>query len=222
MISFLPRSQRDMLSFLAILEILPKDIIDILFTILPITSKRNFIRCNRELNLKTDLMPIYENKFMTKIQKFYKEYLPTNMTKIQKFSKKYLPTNLTKLEKYTLEFIYDNCEKLIPIRYICGQNKLCNSPPFMYFHCAKSDNIPLLKILLNHNPTYGKFITYGAASNGHLDVLKWIRENSEEKFKSFSNLASTEQGCEWDSCTCRYAALNGHLHVLKWVRENGC
>ena len=190
MLSILPSSQSDRLSFLVILETLPKDIIDTLFTILSITSKRNFIRCNRELNLKTDLMLIYENKFMTKIQKFYKQYLPTI---------------LTKLEKYTLEFIYDGCEKLMPIKYICKQNGLCNRYPFMYFYCAKSDNIPLLKILLKYNSTNGIYITYGAASNGHLDVLKWAREN----------------GCKWDSLTCSNAALNGHLYVLKWASENG-
>ena len=135
MLSILPCSQKDRLNYPTMLETLPKDIIDILFTILPITAKRNFIRCNRELNMKTDLMLIYENVFMIKIQKFYKEYLPTN---------------LKKLDKYTLEIIYDGCEKLIPNRYVCKQNGLCNSSPFMYFYCAKSDNIPLLKKLLNY------------------------------------------------------------------------
>ena len=184
-------SQSDRLSYPLMLEILPKDIIDTLFTILPITAKRNFIRCNQELNLKTDLMLIYENKFMRKIRKKYKEYLPIR---------------LTKLDRYTLEIIYDGCEKMIPNRYICRQNRLCNKTAFMHFYCAKSDNIKLLKILLNHNPIYGKYITYGAASNGHLDVLKWAREN----------------GCKWNSLTCAYAAENGHLNVLKWARENGC
>ena len=45
-----------------------------------------------------------------------------------------------------------------------------------------------------------------AALNGHLEVLKWAREN----------------GCPWDSFTCSYAALNGHLEVLRWAKENGC
>ena len=45
-----------------------------------------------------------------------------------------------------------------------------------------------------------------AALNGHLEILKWAREN----------------GCPWDSNTCANAALNGHLEVLKWARENGC
>ena len=45
-----------------------------------------------------------------------------------------------------------------------------------------------------------------AAKNGHLEVLKYAREN----------------GCPWDEWTCSFAARNGHLEVLKWARENGC
>ena len=45
-----------------------------------------------------------------------------------------------------------------------------------------------------------------AAEHGHLDVLKWARDN----------------GCPWDEKTCYRAAKHGHLEVLKWARENGC
>jgi hypothetical protein len=37
-------------------------------------------------------------------------------------------------------------------------------------------------------------------------VLKWAHAN----------------GCQWNECTCAYAAENGHLDMLKWARENGC
>ena len=176
------------------LEILPKDIIDTLFAILPITDKRNFIRCNHKLNLKTILMAHYENEFMARIQKLYEFHLPTYLTRLKK------------LEKYTLELIYDNYEHLIPNTYICEQNILCNNYPFMYFYCAKPNNIPLIKRLSTYNPKNNVYITRGAACNGHLDVLKWARENNYV----------------WDHYTCSYAARNGHLHVLKWARENGC
>ena len=45
-----------------------------------------------------------------------------------------------------------------------------------------------------------------AAENGHLEVLRWLREN----------------GCPWDFTTCSSAAKNGHLEVLQWACENGC
>ena len=45
-----------------------------------------------------------------------------------------------------------------------------------------------------------------AARGGHLEVLKWLREN----------------GCPWDAQTCAAAAEGGHLDVLKWLRNQGC
>ena len=45
-----------------------------------------------------------------------------------------------------------------------------------------------------------------AAFGGHLEVLKWAREND----------------CPWDEETCAGAAAHGHLEVLKWARANGC
>ena len=41
---------------------------------------------------------------------------------------------------------------------------------------------------------------------GHLELLKWAREN----------------GCEWDAMTCASAAKSGNLDILKWARQNGC
>ena len=45
-----------------------------------------------------------------------------------------------------------------------------------------------------------------ASWDGHLEILKWAREN----------------GCPWNEDTCANAAENGYLEVLKWARENGC
>ena len=50
------------------------------------------------------------------------------------------------------------------------------------------------------------FICEIAAEYGHLEVLKWARQN----------------GCPWDEMTCSFAADGGYLEVLKWARENGC
>jgi len=44
-----------------------------------------------------------------------------------------------------------------------------------------------------------------AARGGHLDVLKWAREN----------------GAPWNEQTCANAAAGGYLEVLKWAREHG-
>ena len=40
---------------------------------------------------------------------------------------------------------------------------------------------------------------------GHLDVLKWLRDQ--------------DPPCPWDWETCAWAAEGGHLDVLKWARS---
>jgi len=47
----------------------------------------------------------------------------------------------------------------------------------------------------------------GAAIGGHLELLKWLRE----------------QGCPWDwQVLDRSQQFNHRSHVLKWAEENGC
>ena len=43
-----------------------------------------------------------------------------------------------------------------------------------------------------------------AAENGHLEVLKYLRE---------------EVKAPWDSDTASWAAQNGHLHILEYLVE---
>ena len=68
-----------------------------------------------------------------------------------------------------------------------------------YFYVLKDRH--LRGLLENDN-----YLCPAAAKGGHLEVLKWLREN----------------GCPWDEETCRYAAYGGHFEVLKWARANDC
>jgi hypothetical protein len=70
-----------------------------------------------------------------------------------------------------------------------------------------------------------------AAKNGHLDVVKWCRENEcEWDENTCANAAENGHlldsngvnGSPLDSRTCYYAAENGHLDVIKWLHESGC
>ena len=45
-----------------------------------------------------------------------------------------------------------------------------------------------------------------ACARGYVSTLKWARQN----------------GCYWNSNTCKIAAENGHLNCLQWARQNGC
>ena len=73
-----------------------------------------------------------------------------------------------------------------------------------------------------------------AATNGHLEVLQWLRVNECCPWNEYtcSNAAhnghlemlqwARANGCRWSSMTCANAAHNGHLEVLQWARANGC
>ena len=49
-------------------------------------------------------------------------------------------------------------------------------------------------------------VCYSAASEGHLEVLRWARS----------------QGCPWDNDLTCAAACNGHLKLLNWLIKEGC
>ena len=72
-----------------------------------------------------------------------------------------------------------------------------------------------------------------ACKRGYVGTLKWAHENGcpwdtdtcryAAKFGHLHCLQwAHENGCPWDTDTCRYAAEFGHLHCLQWARENGC
>ena len=46
-----------------------------------------------------------------------------------------------------------------------------------------------------------------AASGGHLECLRYVRE---------------QHGCTWDAVTCAQAAWQGHLECLRYAHEHGC
>ena len=59
-----------------------------------------------------------------------------------------------------------------------------------------------------HHSGYGvnEWTCTRAAEGGHLETLKWAREN----------------GCPWDCNVLRRAEARGHDRVAAWARNNGC
>jgi hypothetical protein len=53
--------------------------------------------------------------------------------------------------------------------------------------------------------SWNKWICAVAAEYGHLEILKYARDN----------------GCEWDASICSSVAENGHFQTLKYAHENG-
>ena len=58
----------------------------------------------------------------------------------------------------------------------------------------------------SEQPCLGYTHSYFAAANGHLPTLQYSHEN----------------GCPWDSDTCRYAADNEHWDCLQYAVDNKC
>lgn len=81
-----------------------------------------------------------------------------------------------------------------------------------------------------------------AASNGHLPMLRWLREEKREAWDSYTCCGAAANGhlevlmyarrqrdddgrpiecCPWDEAVCYNAVIWGHSHVLRWARANG-
>ena len=56
-----------------------------------------------------------------------------------------------------------------------------------------------------------KDICVSAAQGGQLDVLNWIRKQTNQKPEFEIDI--------WNESICSNAAYGGHLHVLKWLRD---
>jgi hypothetical protein len=99
---------------------------------------------------------------------------------------------------------------------------------------ARIGDLEGLKALrLVENFPWDEYTCRSAAKGGHLEVLKWARENEcPWDWRTCAYAAegghlemlkwARANGCPWDEYTCVHAALGGHLEVLKWARENGC
>ena len=72
------------------------------------------------------------------------------------------------------------------------------------FWAARGGSIEVLEYLMEWGYEFGNACT-GAAREGHLEALKWARDQ--------------DPPCPWNEDTCPYAAYGGHLEVLKWARS---
>ena len=72
------------------------------------------------------------------------------------------------------------------------------------FWAARGGSIEVLEYLMEWGYEFGNACT-GAAREGHLEALKWARDQ--------------DPPCPWNEDTCPYAAYGGHMEVLKWARS---
>ena len=72
---------------------------------------------------------------------------------------------------------------------------------------AQQGHLEALKFLRGLDPPcpWDEWTCAAAAKGGHLEVLKFLR--------------AQDPPCPWSTSTCTYAAEGGHLEVLKWARS---
>jgi len=69
---------------------------------------------------------------------------------------------------------------------------------------AEQGNLEMVKYCVANECPIGTWACADAAQNGHLEVLKYLRE---------------EVKATWDSRTASWAAAKGHLHILEYLVE---
>ena len=69
---------------------------------------------------------------------------------------------------------------------------------------ARQGNLEMVKYCVANECPIDEWTCACAADDGHLEVLKYLRE---------------EVKAPWDSVTAEWAAQNGHLHILEYLVE---
>ncbi len=206
------------------MESFPNELILIIFGyIQKITDKRQFLRtCKRYNNITKNLIKNIELEFIVKNFEKLNHYCVEiehgvfNSEKIKSYC----------VERFTLELCHDSYFNLMPPSYFNLNNKI------LVLALAAYNGVELLQIAVDigHEVVAGTCDV--AASNGHLEVLKFARKYdcmwnytcSEATLNGHLHILkwAIANGCDWDCVTCCSAATNGYLDILKWVKENGC
>lgn len=107
---------------------------------------------------------------------------------------------------------------------------------FKYFYCeeaASAGDLEELKKMRNAGFDWDIWTPVAAATNGHLNCLRYLHENNCPIDKRTSYYAVKnghidclkyifENNLEYDSFTTAWAASNGHLNCLQYAHSNGC
>lgn len=88
----------------------------------------------------------------------------------------------------------------------CEINLVCLRNNF-YIYAASNGSLEVLRWLpFQYSEGLGCCVYSAAAENGHLPVLEFLR-------------SSGVIGAKWNDLVCYFASRGGHLHVLQWLRE---
>ena len=85
------------------------------------------------------------------------------------------------------------------------EEKKCKWDVGTILRAAYQGNLEMVKYCVANKCYIGEDVCASAAQNGHLEVLKYLRE---------------EVKAPWDFYTAAWAAENGHLHILEYLVEH--
>lgn len=109
-------------------------------------------------------------------------------------------------------------------------------------YASLNGNLDMVKLLKSFGftwivpPTYfgvDHYVISEAARGGHLEVIKWMKQEGcpwgTSTFREAAGFGNIElmtwirdNGCIFDESSVIYASANGKLDALKWLRSNGC
>ena len=93
----------------------------------------------------------------------------------------------------------------IEILWWLMEEKGCKLNKNTGWYAGVSGSVEVLEYLKFRGYEFNEMACNGAAREGHLEVLKFARDQ--------------DPPCPWDQWTCTYAAGGGRLEVLKWLRS---
>ena len=160
------------------------------------------------LSPKHHFIPIIEDILMV----ILREYLSPNELRAVMLSDKYFCETVKKiyggkLSNVPLPDIKHLVQSLSMIMWSVKDGYVLTFKTFMT--AAAFGKMDVLYFLRDSNCSWNSMVCTEAAKNGHLNVIKWLRDRE----------VHGEEVCPWNYVTCSYAAKNGHLNVLKWLRD---
>ena len=212
------------------------DIFLIIIDFLPIHDIRNFLRCNKKLNLfrfNKNILSIidinslnWEKKLNSKLPESNADQF-IHFFNIHDIVHRIYPCQM---KKYALEIVCYGYIHLLPKKYELINNILF-SYRFIYLNAGYNNFFDLTKFLIKFYNSKFSYTILGASMNGNLKMLKLIKQNNYILDMIHLRYAAKAQ----QLCVLKWAKINGYifqthvfdhaiknkyLHILKWACKN--